>query len=56
VVSTIDASIIVPESLHGEFEKAIRRDLDVLFPGVPVKTWKLSQPHFAATFDSAHLT
>jgi RNA 3'-terminal phosphate cyclase (ATP) len=38
VVSTIDASIIVPESLHGEFEAAIRRDLDVLFPGVPVKT------------------
>jgi RNA 3'-terminal phosphate cyclase (ATP) len=40
-VSHIDATVIVPPSLHREFEETLRRDLGDLFPGVPMHTKKL---------------
>jgi len=43
VVAQIDATIIVPSTLHKEYEDALHRDLQVLFPGVQVNTRKLEE-------------
>jgi RNA 3'-terminal phosphate cyclase (ATP) len=37
-VSHIDATVIVPPSLHRDFEESLRRDLGELFPSIPVNT------------------